>query len=371
MLTELTRALNGRPTYLFFTVTSRCNAFCDFCWNWENVQDAGKFARPGRPSKRAELTLDEIDRFTRKLPPMLLVDLFGGEPFLREDLAQVIALFVRNARTQYISIPTNGFYTDKILSDIGSSLRAFPDTGFRLYLSIDGPAEVHNPLRKLKNGYENAVATARGLAALRAEHPNLSVSCNMNYNRVTQHRMREFVGEVMSWQLFDSIAVDLVRGEPVDPEMLLADQERYREIQEMIRSYRLTSNQPFSPLHKAIEQKTSTVVQRSLLSPERRVFNCFAGKKLLLLTDTGDVFPCEHLLKTPLGNIREHDYDLEALLRQEQAKAIRKDIVDRKCNCRWECAINTSNIFDIRNYPDLIRRTAVNILRHKLDPDAP
>jgi hypothetical protein len=96
MLIELTRALNLHSNYLYFMVTSRCNAFCDFCWNWKNVADAGKLHRPGDPVLRKELSLEEIDRFTRKLPSMLLVDFFGGESFFRQDLKEIISLFAVN-----------------------------------------------------------------------------------------------------------------------------------------------------------------------------------------------------------------------------------------------------------------------------------
>jgi radical SAM protein with 4Fe4S-binding SPASM domain len=300
--------------------------------------------------------------FTLKLPNMLVVNLFGGEPFLRSDLYEIISLFAKNCKTKYISIPTNAFLTEKTLSDMSKSLTDFPDVFFKIYISLDGPSTEHSKLRKVKNGYEKLMNTVQGLIKLRNEHANISISCNINFNARTQGYMDSFLSDVISWQYFDSISLDLVRGELYDPTYLDADQKKFDELQARVSSYKLKSNQPFSPLHKAIEQKTHETIKKALENPDKRVFNCFAGKKIILLTDEGDVLACEQMLDKRMGNIRSFDYDLEKLLMSPAAQKIRKDIEQKKCNCRWECAINTSNIFDIKNYPDLVMKTFVNII---------
>lgn len=362
MLTELRTALNNKPTYLFFTVTSRCNAFCDFCWNWRNVADAGKFSKPGAPVKRDELSLDEIERLTKKLPDMLVVNLFGGEPFLRSDLYEIMRLFIVNSRAKYISIPTNGYYSEKILEDISKISAEFPQTFFKILISIDGPGIEHDKLRKLKNGYANAIETSKKMAELRTQRKNLSLSCNINYNSITQNFIESFVKDMMDLKYYDSIYADLIRGDDlVDRSLLNVDLQKFDEIQNLLKKYNLNSNNPFSPLHKAIEQKTSDTIKKSLSRPQNRVFKCYAGKKILLLTDIGDVYACEHLLNKKMGNIRDHEYDLNALLESSTARAIRSSIEKKECNCHWECAINTSNIFDVTNYPDLIFKTIKNI----------
>jgi sulfatase maturation enzyme AslB (radical SAM superfamily) len=362
MFNELPRALNNKPTYLFFTVTSRCNAFCDFCWNWENVLDAGKLYKPGQPIKRNELSLEEITKIVNNLPKMLVVNLYGGEPFVREDIAEIIELFAKNCSTKYISIPTNGFYDEKIYKTIEEASRKYPDTFFKMYLSLDGPEKEHNRIRKLKDGYQHLIKTLQGLSELRSKRNNISIACNLNYNSETQIYMRSFVNEVMFWNIFDSISVDLVRGKLFRQELDQVNVEEYKKIQEIVKNYHPKSSQPFSPLHKAIEQKTAEIIRLSIQSPEKRVFNCFAGKKIIILTDTGDILPCEEKLESIMGNVRNFDYDINKLLNSVEAVKIRQDIVNRKCNCRWDCGINTSNIFDIKNYPDLLIKTAKNLI---------
>ena len=363
MIKELSRALNNKPTYLFFTVTSRCNAFCDFCWNWKNVVSAGKFAKPGQPIKRPELTLEEITKLTEQLSSMLTVNLFGGEPFLRDDLYEIISLFIKNCDTQYISIPTNGSWTERIESVIGRAVKDFPNTFFKIYLSLDGPETEHNKIRKLRDGYNKLINSMNYLNGLKSKHKNISVSCNINFNAQSQHYMKSFVREVISWKKFDSISLDLVRGDDLyDKELLKVDVQLYNELELEIKKYRPISSQPFSPLHKSIEQKTNEVILKSIQNPEKRVFNCFAGKKIILLNDIGEVMACEHLLDRKMGNIRDFGYSINNLLLSLEAKKIRQDIIDKKCNCRWDCAINNSNIVQVKQYPDLILKTAKNII---------
>ena len=62
-------------------VTSVCNARCAHCFYPIN---AGK----------NELTLEEIEKLTRTLPPIRLLLIGGGEPFLRRDLPEIIRLYL-------------------------------------------------------------------------------------------------------------------------------------------------------------------------------------------------------------------------------------------------------------------------------------
>ena len=80
-------------SYLIFNVTNKCNAFCDHCFNWKKVQEAGVTQNIQQLSKRRELSLDEIDQFSRTLPRLLLLNLCGGEPFMRLDLPEIIRIF--------------------------------------------------------------------------------------------------------------------------------------------------------------------------------------------------------------------------------------------------------------------------------------
>lgn len=84
--------LRGGLFNINLEVTKRCNARCDFCdyWNEQPPPELGDYVP-----------------IVRKLKP-LSVSLTGGEPLLRQDLAQVIASLRRNFRFLFISLITNG-----------------------------------------------------------------------------------------------------------------------------------------------------------------------------------------------------------------------------------------------------------------------
>ena len=69
-------ARSARPRLLTHTVTFRCNARCEMCDSWK------------LPDQH-ELTLEEIERIYSELPPLDVVRLTGGEPFLRSDLGDI------------------------------------------------------------------------------------------------------------------------------------------------------------------------------------------------------------------------------------------------------------------------------------------
>lgn len=365
MYKELTRALTSEVNYLYFTVTSRCNAFCDFCWNWENVADAGKLYKEGQEIKRKELSLAEIEKLTLNLPKMLLVDLYGGEPFVREDLKEIIDLFAVNCNTKYFSIPTNAFYTERIEETLVHALEKYPESFFRMAISIDGPAHIHNRVRKLKDGHQNAMRTVNMIAGLREKYPNISMSLNSVFNRVTQEEMPKFIEDMMELRLFDSISLGIVRGETYDP--TLKDEvniDNYFALKKRIEGYKLFNNQPFSPVQKVMEERTKKIIERAIRGQNStREFKCFGAKKFTLLDDQGEVFACEHLLEKSLGNIRDHDYNLQAVIDGAKAREMRKAIKNKECDCIWDCAINTSNVFDPWGYPLLGLKTMGKLIK--------
>ena len=74
-----------RTLYGTVIVTYRCNARCNMC---------DCFKDPTRPEE--EITLEDI----KKLPEMAFTNITGGEPFIREDLKDLVLSLI------HISEPT-------------------------------------------------------------------------------------------------------------------------------------------------------------------------------------------------------------------------------------------------------------------------
>ena len=121
-------------------VTYRCNARCTMC---------NRYKCPSK--KEEEISIETI----KKLPKMYFTNITGGEPFIREDLEEVVEeLFKKSDR---IVISTNGFFTDRIIS----MAKRFPNIGIRI--SIEGLEKTNNEIRGLKDGYRRGYETLKKL----------------------------------------------------------------------------------------------------------------------------------------------------------------------------------------------------------------
>lgn len=121
-------------------VTYRCNAHCNMC---------NRYKEPSQPED--ELTIETI----KKLPPMYFTNITGGEPFMREDLKDVVRELYK--KSDRIVISTNGFYTDRII-DLA---KEFPQVGIRI--SIEGLEETNNQIRGLEDGFNRGYSTLKQL----------------------------------------------------------------------------------------------------------------------------------------------------------------------------------------------------------------
>lgn len=339
------------PVYLILFVTARCNAACGHCFYWRNVDAA---------TTADELSVDEIRRTIESLGPLLQVSLTGGEPFLRDDFVEVCAAVCRAANPLVITIPTNGFLTRKITSDLEAILPQNPRSHFRISLSLDALHGRHDALRGVDGGFANVCATYKVLERLRDRNPNLSIDLCTVMSAFNRNEVDDVFDYVEREMTADNHLLTLVRGMPRNEAALsevLPDYERM--IPRLLSRVKRPERKPFHRFLAAVyEEGLRTIVQTA--REERQVVPCVAGRSLIEITETGNVVPCE-LLDLPMGNIRDFGYDVPALLKSPAAVATIKSICRGECYCTFECAVNTSILFDVGRYPRLFLRTLARL----------
>jgi radical SAM protein with 4Fe4S-binding SPASM domain len=87
---------------------------------------------------------------------------------------------------------------------------------------------------------------------------------------------------------------------------------------------------------------------------------CVAGRKLLVVSETGEVKPCE-ILGRSMGNLRDHDFDLRRVLRRRENLELVRWIRDSHCKCGFECALAANVVWNVSSYPKLLAATLKNI----------
>lgn len=339
--------------YVIFYVTNRCNFTCEFCFYLEEVE---------KGLKRNEMTLDEIGRMTEKLGPLLQLSLTGGEPFLRKDLAEITRLFVEHCSARYITIPTNAWLTDNMVQYLEEVLPRHPDSYLRLTFSIDGIGVEHDENRSKPGSYKKIQESYAAISPLRKRFPNLVLDANAVFTVKTEDSLPETLRTLAREFAFDNLSVTYARGNLRDPALISRARAKYVEINDLLESLERTKERRLLyPLWRGVRDVSRQNLIRTVFDQEF-VTPCVAGKKLIVINETAEVYPCEILGKS-MGNLREVGFDVYALLERAANHELVDWIRDSQCKCSFECALGANVVWNPSMYPRLAAAAIRNIGR--------
>ncbi len=337
-----------RPIQLTFFVTRKCNARCPFCFYLSRDEAGGR---------GPELSLDEIERASSSLGSLLWLAFSGGEPFLRDDIVDVVRAFYRNNRPAVILLPTNGLLPGLIAERTEAVLRSCPNSTVTVKLSLDGPEEVHDRLRGVPGAYRKVLETHRLLKRLLPGYGNFELGFNSVICSENQDRMPEVLDLVRNLDPRLTHTVSLVRGSVRDGRLKEVDGERYRETADQLAANLAAAQTGVYRFAGARLKAAQDIVQRRLIwrtaAEQRSLVPCTAGRLTLVLTETGDLYPCE-AFDRKLGNLREAGYDIPAILRGSAAHTAIGRIRKEGCFCTHECYMMMNVLFTPAMYPRLL-----------------
>jgi Fe-coproporphyrin III synthase len=326
--------------YFIFFVTNKCNAKCSHCFYWKNLNTNTK-----------ELSLLEIDKITKKLGNIEVLLLSGGEPFLRKDLFEVVSLFIKNNSVKVVSIPTNALLKETIISTTKRLSESFPNVTFSINPSIDDLWEKHDKMRGIKDCFKKSIETLKELEQLKDEKDNVEVVINTtvsNFNYENLDKIIEYFKKFnITYHNFE-----LLRGNPKEKSINLPSFEKIKTIHRKItelRKYYINKNKKSGFIGKVFEKfsvlgvlKYTNKIKEDVLKDKDLPIVCSAGKNILVLEPEGDIKLCE--LHPKVGNLREYDYDIQKLLKNEKSVKLMEYI--KKCKCTHVCFLNMSIAYD-------------------------
>lgn len=343
-------AWKRRPIHLTFFVTRRCNSNCPFCF-YLRSDDAAVQDRP-------ELSLEEIEKVSSSLGPLLWLAFSGGEVFLREDLVEIAKAFYRNNRPAIMLFPTNGLLPGLIRERIEAVAASCPKSVVALKLSIDGLGDAHDSLRRTPGSFAKTLETCQAVAELAARYPNFELGVNTVFCSENQDAMDGIIEFVAGLAGVRTHTISLVRGSLENKQYGQVDQNKYlAAIHRLERNLKEGKSSVYRFGGGRIKAGQD-IIQRRLIhrtmTERTRLVPCYAGRLNLVLEEGGDVFPCE-VLKESFGNVRDYGYDMRKVVRSEKARKIHAAIGNKECFCTHECYYMTNILFNPRLYPSLLK----------------
>jgi radical SAM protein with 4Fe4S-binding SPASM domain len=304
-----------------------------------------------------ELSLDEIEKISASMGPLLWLAFSGGEIFLRDDIDDIARLFYEKNRPSIMLFPTNGLLSDVITEKVRTILDTCTKSMVVVKLSLEGPEHVHDAIRGT-GSFKKTMETYRALGALLHGYSNFELGINTLFCSETQDTMDELIEFVTGLDNIKTHTVSLIRGTVADNSLKEVDIEKYRKTIGRLACNLRKGTAATYRFRGARLKAAQDIVQRGIIHrtvvDARQVIPCYAGRLNLVLTESGDVFPCESFTMK-LGNIRDSDYSMKRLAESSRARDIVRSIQEDKCYCTHECYVMTNILFNPRLYPRLAK----------------
>lgn len=154
------------PRSLTIEITSRCNLRCRYCYFFNNPAMVYR-----------DLSTDEWLTFFNELGALgvMKVILAGGEPFIREDLRELLGGIISN-RMRFSFLSNGGLINDEIAGFLAGTGRCE-----YVQVSVDGScAEIHDSCRG-KGSFDGAI---RGIRTLQSHKISVAVRTTIHRNNV-------------------------------------------------------------------------------------------------------------------------------------------------------------------------------------------
>ncbi len=325
----------ANPITLTYSVTAACQSLCKTC----NI-GAKFFEDPKR--RQQDLRLDEIEKIFKSIGQIYFFNISGGEPFIRKDLPQIIDLACKYLKPRIIHTPTNALMPERIrdltrqsLETIAAHDRHIP---FTVKPSIDGVGAIHDEIRGIKGNFNKLEKTIAYLKELEQNHPNFHLELGTvvsKFNVDHLEKIEDYVHslEIQSYrnEVAEQRAEFYNLGDPITP-----DAATYEHLMQSFAAKirkNLGNKRQLAKVTEALRLAYYDLATR-ILREKRQVIPCYGGISNIHINYDGGVWPCCVLgYNKEMGSLRDNNYDVQLILRSNQARSVRQYIKDGNCAC--------------------------------------
>lgn len=282
-------------------VTYRCNAKCSMCNTWKY------------PSKQEEeITLEIID----KLPTNFsFINVAGGEPFIREDIEEIVSLLRKKSKR--IVISTNGYFTDRIVELVSK----FPDVGIRI--SVEGFPAMNDDIRGIKDGFDHVLRTLLQLRDIGAKDIGCAITIsdkNVNSLLEMYNLMKSMNMQFATSSVHNSFYFHKDDNSIIDKELVA------KEFEKLSRKM-LKSNAPKEWFRAYFNYGMAYKIRNN-----KRLFPCTVGTDSFRLNPFGKIIPCEGMnSEMEMGDLKTQTF--EEIWNSKKAEEVRNCVKNCSNNC--------------------------------------
>lgn len=307
---DLIKKLMGEPVVnLSMNITRQCNLNCVYCYgNTGECGDEGKM-----DEATATRAVDWLmDRSGNKKSVGILFG--GGEPLINFPLIRHVVAHADKSAKALGKEVRYGMTTNATLLD-DEKITFLKTHGIVPLISYDGPEHIHNENRPFKNGRGSHEVVLKNAENLLAKIPH--ARCRATINRSGD--LPQIKKAILSAG-FTSYTLT-----PAVPSLYGNWMPQGRGTEEMRHMYNFLDKEAditFNAIRNRTVPKHGFKVLLSylhaLLSKEKRLYGCGAGRRYLGVSVKGDLFPCPLFTGDPemrMGSVFETDADREPYLR--------------------------------------------------------
>jgi MoaA/NifB/PqqE/SkfB family radical SAM enzyme len=283
----------------------------------------------------------------------------GGEPFLRGDLPDIVLAAIRICQPAVVNIPTNGWFTKRVVAGVERICTASPGTQVVINLSIDHHVpERHDVIRSAEGSYTRLMDTLAGLRAL--ELPNLTVGVHTVVSNENEHDFPAIA------QGLSKLGADSYIAEPAEERVELQTMgtgitpgsSTFGRAAAAVLDAEEAASGAVARMARSIRNEYYARVTRFLDGDATAMPVCHAGFLSVHIGADGDVWSCCVLARS-FGNLRDHDLDFRKVWFSPAAEEFRTWMRERRCACPLANAAYTNLLAE----PAAAARMATGMLK--------
>jgi len=331
---------------VFLFITSRCNSKCKTCFYHDFL------------NSNQDMSFEQIKHISETAPEFRKLWLSGGEPFLRDELSEIIKLFYDNNKIKEINLPTNGLSTERIVEKTGQILEQCPGMKVHLNFSLDGIGKTHDVIRGVPGNFKKTIRTMELVKEKYGNHPDLLINVATVITPEGYHEAFDLGVYLLKKELISTQYFEIIRGDPKDPDVKNLTKEEIRELRKKVYPLVAEHAKILFKQFKGVKRKIAetyylgfvrflnNIQDANFFGPKDWGMKCTAGETTIVFDHNGDFRSCE--MRPAIGNMRDYDYDLNKALHSDVMKKEVEEIGGGKkanCWCTHGCWITSSLIF--------------------------